>query len=49
MLDQKDFLIIRYHNEGYSVKQMCEEDDSLKESTVGRRILKLEKEGIIKR
>lgn len=49
MLDQKDFLIIRYHNEGYSVKQMCEEDDNLKESTVGRRILKLEKEGIIKR
>jgi hypothetical protein len=49
MLDQKDFLIIGYLNEGKSVKQMCEDDERLKESTVGRRILKLEKEGIIKR
>ena len=48
MLDQQDFLIISYLNQGKSVKEMCEDDTTLKEKTVYRRIAKLKKEGVIK-
>jgi KaiC/GvpD/RAD55 family RecA-like ATPase len=47
MLDQKNMKILKYLKDGYSVPQMCEEDDDLNEKTVYKRIKKLKDQGLV--
>ena len=47
MLDQINVKIIAYHNQGLSIKEMCEQEEEWKDKTIYKRFKKLKEDKII--